>query len=110
MKWLLVPNKYLVDTNDIQLIMLGGRKICLVYHQKKWYAFQARCPHAGAPLVQGVCKNGSVICPYHRHCFDLETGRGAAGQGNFIHVYPVKEKDGAYYVGIKPTLWEKLFR
>jgi nitrite reductase (NADH) small subunit/3-phenylpropionate/trans-cinnamate dioxygenase ferredoxin subunit len=31
--------------------------------------------HAGAPLKNGWCERGKVICPFHRHEFDLISGR-----------------------------------
>jgi len=46
-----------------------------------------------------------VICPFHRHEFDLVTGRGNPAQHDFIHIYPIKKEEKAYYVGIEKGFW-----
>eukprot|EP01129_Flabellula_baltica_P015527 TRINITY_DN7945_c0_g1_i1.p1 TRINITY_DN7945_c0_g1~~TRINITY_DN7945_c0_g1_i1.p1 ORF type:complete len:529 (+),score=149.29 TRINITY_DN7945_c0_g1_i1:127-1713(+) len=33
-----------------------------------------KCSHYGAPLVRGSFMNGSVRCPWHGACFNVETG------------------------------------
>ena len=40
----------------------------------KFYAIGAKCPHAGAPLEEGLLCDRRVICPWHKSVFDLETG------------------------------------
>jgi len=37
-------------------------------------AFEDVCPHAGAPLSEGVCKDGEVVCSWHGFRFDAATG------------------------------------
>ena len=36
---------------------------------------QAFCPHAGAPLADGIVGSATVLCPLHAFAFDLESGR-----------------------------------
>lgn len=38
-------------------------------------AYQAHCPHAGAPLADGAVCEGKLICPWHKAVFDLADGR-----------------------------------
>ncbi len=38
------------------------------------YAVAATCPHAGAPLAEGVRHGTQVICPWHKATFCLRTG------------------------------------
>lgn len=38
------------------------------------YASDARCPHRGGPLADGLVGDGRVICPLHGFTFDLATG------------------------------------
>ncbi len=57
------------------------------------YAVQNRCPHRNGPLAEGVIDACHVICPYHGHKFDLQTGRGAE-KGETVKIYEVKEESG----------------
>ena len=53
-----------VDGTDILLARVGG----------KVHALGARCPHYGAPLVEGVLSGGRIVCPWHHACFNAATG------------------------------------
>ena len=78
--------------NFIRLVKVKNRKICLVKVDDDFFATQSRCPHAGADLSQGFCKDKKLICAFHRYEYDLQTGRGAIGQGDYIDIYPVKRR------------------
>ncbi len=39
------------------------------------YATEARCPHRGGPLADGVIGASTLVCPLHAFKFDLVTGR-----------------------------------
>jgi nitrite reductase/ring-hydroxylating ferredoxin subunit len=109
MKWIEIPHDYLSQKSAIQLIELSGKSFCLVWKEDKWIAFSKKCPHAGANLAHGWCEGNEVVCPYHRHRFNLIDGRGAVGQGNYIQIYPLKEVDGVLYIGLKENLWSRIF-
>ncbi|HTO78893.1 MAG TPA: nitrite reductase small subunit NirD [Methylocystis sp.] len=53
------------------------------------FATQARCPHAGGPLADGLLGDCKVICPLHERAFDLRTGRNLTGDCGDLRVYPV---------------------
>ncbi|WP_093364636.1 Rieske (2Fe-2S) protein [Sphingobacterium wenxiniae] len=93
----------------IQKVVVGGKRLCLLLLRGKLYATGSRCPHAGADLSQGWCEEGKLVCPYHRHRFDLQTGKGDVGQGNYIDVFPVREENGKWYVGFRKPWWKKIF-
>lgn len=93
----------------LQAVRAGGKKICLIYVNKHYYATQLSCPHAGADLSAGWCAQGKLICPYHRYTYDLQTGRGGPGQGDFVKTYKVELKKGDVYVQVG-SLSEKLKR
>ena len=38
------------------------------------YAVSDRCPHAGAPMSEGILENGRIVCPLHFAEFDPQTG------------------------------------
>ncbi len=44
-----------------------------------FYAVDANCSHAGAPLADGIIAEGQVRCPWHHARFDLVTGGARSG-------------------------------
>ncbi len=107
MKWIkLFPHGILNEEDFIKRIEVSGRRLCAVKTNGKIFVVQNKCPHAGADLSQGWCSNGNIVCPYHRHEFDLNTGRGKAGQGNYIYTYPTEMKEDGIYVGLKDSWWK----
>jgi NADPH-dependent 2,4-dienoyl-CoA reductase/sulfur reductase-like enzyme/nitrite reductase/ring-hydroxylating ferredoxin subunit len=52
----------------------GKRKILVVRNRDDYRAFDARCPHAGADLGEGVLCAGRLICPWHHSTFDASSG------------------------------------
>lgn len=109
MAWVEIPAKYLKIKEGIRRAEVPGLSFCLVYYCERWIAFSKKCPHAGAPLEQGWLENGYIVCPYHRQQFDLETGSGAIGQGNFITIYPTEEINGRWNIQIKKSFFKRLF-
>lgn len=114
MKWIrILLNSDVTDGEDfVTKIKVEGKTFCLVRYNDKFYATQAKCPHAGADLSFGWCKQGKLICPYHRYSYDLETGKGSEGQGDYINIYPIEVRKDGVYVGLPERKgWlKKLFR
>jgi nitrite reductase/ring-hydroxylating ferredoxin subunit len=98
------------EEDFVRQIKLLGKKLCLIKDQGKLYAVENSCPHAGGILSGGWCKNGNIICPIHRWEYNLENGRGASGQGDYINTYPVEIRDDGAYVGLKVSFWKKIFK
>lgn len=66
-------------------------------------AFQAQCPHAGAPLEEGVICNGRIICPWHKAAFAVDTGALLEPPAlAALKQYPVEVHDGIVSVGDEP--------
>lgn len=107
-EWHLIPNMTIKEWEK-KKVKVAGKAICLLKLDGKLFAIGNRCPHAGADLSQGWCEGQKIVCPYHRHRFDLTTGKGDTGQGNFIPVYPTKIQDGQLYVGMEKPWWKTLF-
>ncbi|WP_026898422.1 Rieske (2Fe-2S) protein [Daejeonella oryzae] len=113
LKWFRIFSlEVLNEPNFIKLLQVEGRKFCVVKVNQEFFAVQNRCPHAGADLTLGFCKEKKLICSYHRYEYDLETGRGAEGQGDYLTTYPVKVLEDGIYIGFKEkwTFFKKLFR
>ena len=93
----------------VMQIALAGKQLCLIRHQDKLYLVQNTCPHAGGTLSGGWCKNGSLICPLHRYAYNLENGRGAEGQGDYINIYPLRQQADGWYAGFRQSLFSRFF-
>jgi len=109
MTWYPIHDDQIPRAEEIRRIKVSGKSICLVRHEGELFATSVSCPHAGADLSAGWCEEGRLICPYHRHAFNLHTGKGDPGQGNYIHTYPLERRDGTWFIGLKPGLLKKLF-
>jgi 3-phenylpropionate/trans-cinnamate dioxygenase ferredoxin subunit len=109
MNWINVYPYNVTSSNDfIRSVEVSGLKLCILKIGNDFYVVQNKCPHAGADLSKGWCVNGNIVCPYHRHEFDIKTGRGAEGQGNYIETYPIQLREDGLYIGI-PKPWWKLW-
>jgi nitrite reductase/ring-hydroxylating ferredoxin subunit len=107
MNWIrIISTETLKKGNYITSVNVLGKNICLVRTDDEFFALQNNCPHAGAKLSNGWCSNGKIVCPYHRHEFDLRTGRGAPEQGNYVDTYPLEMRVDGLYIGIKKAWWK----
>ncbi|RZK80706.1 MAG: Rieske (2Fe-2S) protein [Pedobacter sp.] len=99
----------LPEQEFILQVKINNKKLCLIRHQEQLYAIQNSCPHAGGIFSGGWCKNGNIVCPIHRWEYSLHNGRGAAGQGDYVNIYPVEEKEDGIYIGLKESLWKRIW-
>lgn len=52
----------------------GDEKVLFVRDTSGVRAFQAKCPHLGAPLAKGEICGGRLYCPWHKAAFALADG------------------------------------
>ncbi|PWS28920.1 (2Fe-2S)-binding protein [Pedobacter yonginense] len=110
MQWFKVLNTAQIPTFDsIKTIAVNGKQVCIIKTAGKIYATQSFCPHAGGNFGGGWCKNGQLVCPIHRYAYNLETGRGAEGQGDYINIFPTELREDGLYIGFKESWWSKLW-
>jgi nitrite reductase/ring-hydroxylating ferredoxin subunit/uncharacterized membrane protein len=60
-------------------INCDGNIIALARQGGDVYAFQEFCTHRYGPLSEGQLKDHQVVCPWHRSCFDIRTGKVVEG-------------------------------
>lgn len=104
MAWYKVLEQADLSQPFIKKVKAAGKAICLVNHNHQLFALSAVCPHAGADLSQGWCNDEQrLVCPRHRYEYDLQTGKGASRQNDYVNSYAVKTEGKDVYVEIK--LW-----
>lgn len=84
-------------------VSLDGTDMILVRDGAAVRAFAARCPHAGAPLDEGVVCAGRIVCPWHKAMFAL--GDGALLEPpalDALRQYPVRIDGDRVLVSAEP--------
>jgi nitrite reductase (NADH) small subunit len=68
-----------VPPGEGRTFQVGNDRIA-VFHTRggQVFATQARCPHRGGPLADGLLGGNVLICPLHGRKFDLRTGEALA--------------------------------
>ena len=74
------PEDAVPETGALR-VLVGGRAVALFRDRGAIVAFDDACPHAGAPLSAGVCRDGQVVCSWHGFRFDAKTGACARASG-----------------------------
>ena len=84
-------NAALVE-NQPRLLIVHGKRICLVKRNGEFFAVQNNCTHSGGSLSQGKINFlGEIVCPMHQYQFNLKTGRENGQRSNDLECFPIKE-------------------
>ncbi len=87
--------------NVPKLLIIRGKRICLVRTDGKILAVQDKCTHNGESLSKGSINYlGEVICPWHGYRFNLRTGRECQQRSTDLECFPVKESEDGVFVGV----------
>lgn len=73
-----------------QVYEVNGRMIAVFLDQGHYYAIDDACPHAGAPLSDGLVIDRTVTCTWHGWRFSLEDGRHLEGSRCRVETFPVR--------------------
>lgn len=99
-KWLKLANNIgeLVFENNIAIIEINEKSICVIKTANGLKACSSKCPHAGGDLSTGFLDaKGNIICPVHNYRFNLNHGRDTNDEGYFLKIFKVKEDaDGVW--------------
>jgi NADPH-dependent 2,4-dienoyl-CoA reductase/sulfur reductase-like enzyme/nitrite reductase/ring-hydroxylating ferredoxin subunit len=63
-----------LDPAGMRAVQLGDESILLLRDGDAVHAVGGKCPHAGAPLAQGVRHGLTIICPWHKAAFCARSG------------------------------------
>jgi nitrite reductase (NADH) small subunit len=76
-----------------RLVVVEGREVALFLTDAGPRAVDARCPHAGGPLHDGLVTGARVACPLHLRVVDLETGE-VEDCAERVRCYPARVEGG----------------
>jgi len=94
-------------SNNIAVLELKGKTICIGKTAAGIFAFAYKCPHAGGIMADGfIDALGNIVCPVHRYRYDLRNGRNVSGEGYYLKHWPVELRQDGVYVGFEePGFW-----
>ncbi|HEX8462153.1 MAG TPA: Rieske 2Fe-2S domain-containing protein [Segetibacter sp.] len=99
------------QNNNLALIDVAGKKITLARNNNAVNACAHKCPHASGIMADGfIDALGNIVCPLHRYKFNLSNGRNASGEGYYLKVYPVENRETGIFIGIEENNWLNIFR
>jgi nitrite reductase/ring-hydroxylating ferredoxin subunit len=90
-----------LQENKPQLLIVSGKRICLVKRDHQFYAVSDSCSHNGDSLSKGLVNfAGEVVCPWHGHQFNLKTGREFQERSADLVTFPIREEADGLYIGL----------
>jgi nitrite reductase/ring-hydroxylating ferredoxin subunit len=95
-------NELNFSNNNIAIVQVKNKKICIGIYKDSVFAFAYKCPHAGGVMADGyIDALGNVVCPLHRYKFSLVSGRNTSGEGYYLKNWPVQIRKDEVYVGLE---------
>jgi len=88
--------------NNIGIVEVNGKSICIGKYRDGLFAFAYKCPHAGGMMAYGyIDALGNIVCPLHRYKYSLQNGRNVSGEGYFLKHWPIELKEDGVYIGLE---------
>jgi nitrite reductase/ring-hydroxylating ferredoxin subunit len=88
--------------NNIAVVEVKGKQICIARFNETAFAFAYKCPHAGGILADGhIDALGNIVCPLHRYKYNMQNGRNVTGEGYYLRNWPVELREDGVYVGME---------
>ena len=102
-------NEILWQQNSMAIAEVGGKKITVAKIGNELFACAYKCPHASGILADGfIDAAGNMVCPLHRFKFDLKNGRNVSGEGYYLKIFPIEEREEGIFVGFEES-WFNIF-
>ncbi|MER3499168.1 MAG: (2Fe-2S)-binding protein [Chitinophagaceae bacterium] len=97
--------------NNIAVVTVANKKICLAKFKEQLFAFAYKCPHAGGILAEGsIDALGNVVCPLHRYKYSLKNGHNVSGEGFYLKHWRIEKSGEEIFVGLEPLSFWNLFK
>jgi nitrite reductase/ring-hydroxylating ferredoxin subunit len=87
---------------EMEHFRAGDTSILLLKINGRFHAYQARCPHQGAALVEGELDGALLTCAAHRWQFDATNGQGVNPRCARLRRYPVHVVDRKVLIEVGP--------
>jgi nitrite reductase (NADH) small subunit len=90
-----------------------GHPYLVILHQGALVVTDAECPHKQRVLMEGLVRDGALVCPSHWYAFDLATGRCRNAVEVALKRYPVVDVDGSAFAEVpvvKQLSWAQRLR
>src|ERR1700722_16277156 len=88
--------------NGMLLGQVGADEVLLVKRGADVFAIASQCSHYHGPLVDGLVVDGTIRCPWHHACFDLQSGEAVRAPAfDPLDCWKVEQRDGMIFVGEK---------
>ena len=95
-------NELQFGENNITIVEIPGKRMCVAVQNDKLYACATTCPHSGGMLALGhLDAVGNIVCPLHKYKFSLRNGHNVSGEGYFLKTYPVEQRPDGIFIGIE---------
>jgi len=99
------------QNNNLAIVEVSGKKITLAKTQNDIMACAHKCPHASGVMADGfIDASGNIVCPFHCYKFSLSNGRNVSGEGYYLKVYPIEERDAGIFIGFEENNWLNMFK
>ncbi len=87
----------------VRVYVVDDVEVGIVSHEGQFYAFCARCPHAGYLMsYTRVRPENRIFCSSHGAWFDLKTGQVLAGPTDEgLSIYQVRVEGDDVYVAVE---------
>lgn len=106
-KWFKVAdsiNEIQWQQNNLAIAEAGSKKITLAKIGDNIFACAYKCPHAGGILADGYLETtGNIVCPLHRYKFNVTNGRNVSGEGYYLKVFAVEEREAGLFIGLEES-------
>ena len=80
---------------EIVAVQVDGEMVAVTVVAGELHAFDAKCPHAGCSLADGVLDEGTVTCACHFAQFDISTGAVLGGPARSgVRLWSADLRDG----------------
>ncbi len=87
--------------NNIAIVEINEKKICIGKHNNNFFAFAYQCPHAGGFLADGfIDALGNIVCPVHLYKYSIQNGRNTSGEGFYLKHWQVEIRSDGVYIGL----------